>query len=846
MAIILNNPMPTTGALYVTNPTNPQGKFYKWLGRHYTISGSKLIKRKKPLTQASSAGRKYDQKSTWGKYKKVYDALRATSTSRKSILALYRKDKPHRIREDRKGRKRMMEIFAEEDKRRKGKSTKRKSSSKKSATKKRSKVSASARKEAAEKYKRSRSKRRYQNLVKKYGMKEASAITKLAKSSKSSSSSTKKRGKSMAKRNPKNSWQKHVTKVLKSGGTMKSAAKSYKKSRKNPIIKSKPVAAKYKHIAYQDTEKGKALYKIAIGAVKNLPLYATKADVKKYLSKVQVPSGYITSLTNDVHAALSNTVKPKLSRLGPMMPGGSPSGNFALRSIAQSVVRDLGYLDYSDQDDKKAVDSYFRKMKWLRGAQKGALKKMYISLMNQYETAPSPAQINAQVKLLDDTSDDYRKAGLKKKRRKASAKRKPAKRKSSKRKSSKRKAPKGAWMRTVKKHKGNMKKAKSAYRRQYKMRKNPAMSLGNAQSLTGMALGLLDKSEDFVSSIPVVKHIAPIVNVGLLASGAALIHYQVQTRAGQWLASNVYSKVPFVGQYLLQAPSTANGAAVWAFLSGAAYIQPKLGELPVVGSLIQDLPEVVDQQSANVIGSAAILTGMFLDAWTYFSAGGKVPFLSSLPYVGEYFGDGGQFFTQQMGAISMSGAHDMGAVHMGMHHNPGHMGAINFNQGLGTPTRLSLISDKTDSCLCPSDLAPIEIKAAKQRKMDSFAPLPVVRRRKEGVPSAAAGKVGHRWNWLREMIGDDGFAKLAALSPQKRQEVIRLMKVKASPKIASGKKGAIGMGAYSAVELGALAMSGAHNSSDISGISSPMSGASNAPGGVGGFGSLNGILYAGS
>ena len=486
MAIILNNPMPTTGALYVTNPVNPQGKFYKWLGRHYTISGSKLIKRKKPLTQVSSAGRKYDQKATWSKYKKVYDALSATSANRKSILALYRKDKPHRIREDRKGRKRMMEIFAEEDKRRKGKSSRKKSSGKKSATKKRSKLSAAAKKEAAEKYKRSRSKRRYQNLVKKYGMKDASAITKLAKSSKSSSSSTKKRGKSMAKRNPKTSWQDHVTSELKKGRTMKQAAKSYKKSRKNPIIKSKPIKAKYKHVAYQDTEKGKELYKIANGAIRNLNLYATKADVRKYLSKVDVPSGYMQVMVDDVHAILQNTKKPLLKS------GNDPrkfSGNYGLRMLAQSVVKDLGHLDMTDADDVKAMNSYFRKMSWLKGKRKAELKQFYKDLMALYDKAPTGGQISNAVKLLDESSDDYKKAALKKKRK---ARKKPAK-KSGATKSSKRKGSKAAWARAIKKH-GGAAKASKFYRKQYKVRKNPYQPLGS-DSIVGMGLGLLDKTE---------------------------------------------------------------------------------------------------------------------------------------------------------------------------------------------------------------------------------------------------------------------------------------------------------------------------------------------------------------
>jgi hypothetical protein len=356
-------------------------------------------------------------------------------------------------------------------------------------------------------------------------------------------------------------------------------------------------------------------------------------------------------------------------------------------------------------------------------------------------------------------------------------------------------------------------------------------------SVAGYALSLFNDAENLVSDVPIVKHAAPIVNIALLGSTAGLIHYQVNKLFGAQLA-NMYSQVPFVGQYLLQAPSLSNGAAVWIGLKGISMAQSRF---------LPNTPQLIDESSADIIGAAAALTGAAIDAVAYFQGGGAVPLLSKLPFIGQYFGDGGQWFLDRnMGAVHMNPGH-YGAVHM----NPGHYGAVHMNpsvfrQGLGTGAAFNgpLVGDKADACHCPRDLAPIELKAARARKMNSFGPLPKQQVHKTGRASSAAGKLGHRWNWLRKMIGDDNFSKLAKLSPAKRQQVIQLMKEKADPRMAHNKPmGAIGMGAYSAIEMGALAKSGIHDTSDISGLVSPLSGAANAASAVGGFG---GLLYAGS
>ena len=811
MAVILNNPMPTTGALFVTNPANPQGKFYKWLGRHYIIKGKKLVKRKRPITVASKTGRTYDKRKVWGRYKKVYDALSAKNPNRKSVLKVYKKDLPHRIREDRIARKKMKEIFSKESKKRKKTTakkrkapTRRRSSAKKSATKKSTKISATAKKKAALTYKRSRSTKKWQNLAKKYGTNTAKQIVRLSKSSKIST-----RGSTMAKRKAK---------------------------KRNPRVYSKP---KLQKLVYPKTSLGTQLSKLVRNALKNIPMNATKADINNYLSRVNIPRGYKAVIAEDIYQAFQTSDKKPAVQ----------ADKYAIRTMAKMMAKDLGVLSGSEED-KKILRAYLRKMsKYLKKAQRDEVSAAYVTYLKSLKTA-EPVTI---VEVLDATSEDYkplrkRKSPAKKrrkspakKRRKPTRKRKTSarKRKASSRKS-KRVAPKGAYQKLVKKYgvTEGLREYKSKYKlrgkRTRKLRRNPAFMGGD--SVAGYALSLFNDAEKLVSDVPIVKHAAPIVNIALLGSTAGLIHYQVNKHFGAQLA-NMYSQVPFVGQYLLQAPSLSNGAAVWIGLKGISMAQSRF---------LPNTPQLVDEQSADIIGAAAALTGAAIDAVAYFQGGGAVPLLSKLPFIGQYFGDGGQWFLDRnMGAVHMNPG--MGAVHM----NPGHYGAVHMNpsvfrQGLGTGAAFNgpLVGDKADACHCPRDLAPIELKAAIANRMHSFAQLPKQKVHKTGKASAAAGKLGHRWNWLRKMIGDNNFSKLAKLPPAKRQQVIQLMKEKADPRMAHNKPmGAIGMGAYSAIELGALAQSGVHDTSDISGLVSPLSGAANAASAVGGFG---GLLYAGS
>lgn len=126
-----------------------------------------------------------------------------------------------------------------------------------------------------------------------------------------------------------------------------------------------------------------------------------------------------------------------------------------------------------------------------------------------------------------------------------------------------------------------------------------------------------------------------------------------------------------------------------------------------------------------------------------------------------------------------------------------------------------------DAAAAPDDLSVEEGEAAlagADAWMHAFGPTPVTRTRVEGYYSPLAGRPGHRFGWLIQLVGFDRFQRIAALPPAERCDLIARLKAEAM-RIADEQRGATaqiasGTPAQSlaglAVDLGAPLFAGSH------------------------------------
>ena len=88
-----------------------------------------------------------------------------------------------------------------------------------------------------------------------------------------------------------------------------------------------------------------------------------------------------------------------------------------------------------------------------------------------------------------------------------------------------------------------------------------------------------------------------------------------------------------------------------------------------------------------------------------------------------------------------------------------------------------------DAAAAPDDLSVEEGEAAlagADAWMETFGPVPVTRTRREGgYYSTLAGRPGHRFGWLIQLVGFDRFQRIAALPPAERCALIARLKTEA-------------------------------------------------------------------
>ena len=798
MATIYNNPMPMSGALFVTNP---QGRFYKWMARNYSIKAGKLKKRSSAVSSTSAQGSRLQTKSEWGKYQRIYDALPTTSSHRKAILTLHKKSSAQRARSGKAQRKKMMSIFEDSDWTPSKSQSRKRQSSKSSSTS--DKRTGSRGKKTMAKRKLSAYNRHVKKLMKAgKTMKQAAAAWRKTPAGKKSKAPSKRR-KAPARRR-KVTAKRTVRKGRKRTSVNRGHSHGLKK--RNPVMWSAP---KYQGLVYPDTDGGKKLVRILESAQKYLPTNASDAEISRFVRESGAPSGSGVALAKDIRAAISATGAAKKSL-----------GSTPLHSMARAAVKKLGRvpIDVSNGtvvDDKawQRIVKYVGKLP-LRPAGRTEMKK----ILADYYANPD-ANLSFLWTLIDEK--DFKRSFKSKKSTKGRKTRKTSKasRKSKAKSSAGRSSGGSAFKRagttilrlgytgklgsksldTLKKRKAKITSLKAKGRVVRKrVRRNPA-ALGGFQPLQrglhlmDSAQGLVTDAGHMIQKVPVVGKLAgdvvlfaaPYTKTALLggtAVGLSALQMKYVTptvvEMGRW-TSDKLKEFPLAGDVIIYGEELFSGVdKVGYTLNGLL-----LAFFAQMGARYG----LFDAKSAHTIGAAAVLTGGAIDMADHLRGQDDLAGLAemgALAMNGAGYGDGGQYF---LGGFGVAGAPNQGDYHtqVGPAGAPGPF-YPQLSAGAFGVSQFYAHCKPQDAAVCPDDLDPDEIHAAKRGSYPSaFPPLPRQVVNDSGRFSKSAAKKGHKWGWLHTLIGEDNFRKLASLPAAKRRELVKLMKGRALDQAAS-------------------------------------------------------------
>ncbi len=236
------------------------------------------------------------------------------------------------------------------------------------------------------------------------------------------------------------------------------------------------------------------------------------------------------------------------------------------------------------------------------------------------------------------------------------------------------------------------------------------------------SMKLLAPIQRLAKKVPVI---GKTVAMGLapLAFGAVAgaVHVYGMRLASRY-APGVYGKIAPVGY-------SVGGLVVAGLLLAG-------GKIP----LLNKVPAAVRKQ----VASAALVSGGALDAFRYFQ-GTSSDFAGISEYSGSHYGDGMAYDVVPVGGLSeeYSG------------------------------------SQPVDAAACPADLSVEEGEAALAGPgywKQYFGPPPQRVSGGRSPYSNLAGREGHRWGWLINMIGFERFSKIAAMPPQNRVELLANLK----------------------------------------------------------------------
>lgn len=294
----------------------------------------------------------------------------------------------------------------------------------------------------------------------------------------------------------------------------------------------------------------------------------------------------------------------------------------------------------------------------------------------------------------------------------------------------------------------------------------------------GMFGGIALENPAVFGAVPVLKYGAI---TGAAAAGGLFVHY----KAVPWISSNVYTKIPVVGQYLVQYNYAATGLLAGTVLAGVA---------------------------ARLQGDARTAAGLV--ATGVFAAGGMLQlakYLGLLNEQGEVEAPSLELTEEEvvatepsaelsgmfggLGGIALENR-GLGGIAMD---NTGMFGGLGYGDGMPyevapfTPPGLSGfdqgVSDyagasPADALYSGADLDVEEGQAAcagHAAYMSKFGHPPVRISAMGGqlTHSHLAGRQGHRWGWLIKMVGFNGFQQIAALPPAQRLAILRKMRAAA-------------------------------------------------------------------
>lgn len=340
----------------------------------------------------------------------------------------------------------------------------------------------------------------------------------------------------------------------------------------------------------------------------------------------------------------------------------------------------------------------------------------------------------------------------------------------------------------------------------------------------GMFGGIALENPSVVGAMPVLKYGAI---TGAAAAGGLFVHY----KAVPWVSANVYTKVPVIGQYLVQYNYAATGLLAGTVLAGVA---------------------------ARLEGNARTVAGLV--ATGVFAAGGMLQlakYLGLLNEQGEV--EAPAFELTEEEVISADPAADLSGMFGGIALENGHMHGIAMeNEGMfgglgygdGMPYEVASLappsfsgfdqgvsdyagSSPADALYSGADLDLEEGQAAcaGQSAYQAKFGHPPVRISAMGgqvTHSHLAGRQGHRWGWLVKMVGFNRFQQIAALPPAQRLAILRKMRAAA-------------LAAYKQELSTPAQLPSAENSpTDVSGTTAVMSGAAS-----GADSSYGAMLFAG-
>ena len=338
------------------------------------------------------------------------------------------------------------------------------------------------------------------------------------------------------------------------------------------------------------------------------------------------------------------------------------------------------------------------------------------------------------------------------------------------------------------KNPGRRKNALSVKKNKLHRRKNSLKRRKNQDKKpVGKVREVLDGIGKKISKMPVVGKVAGVVFVaGVTGSGIVALH-KVAEPVVMPIADKILSPIPVVGDLVLKNPYLTMGTLVTSV------------------SLLAAGKGLMTAKNAAWLSSSAVIVGVALDsALKMFSKAAAEVIVEDEAADAIVEGT-----TTDMGGYGDGGAYFIGAASQAQ--GPRSYGAIGMN--LSGIDREYSDAVMVDAFACSDIMHPDEVAAilaGESYFFDKFGHSPGRTRKCPSDYSRHAGRPGHRFGWLIKLIGFANLQKIAALPAGQRESVIRQLREQAcaqAPALIEAAK----QEAQGAVETASLYMDGGFN-----------------------------------